>query len=201
MTDNAKPTELTKVPPEAQAAWMDYDPPEFRHSSNALRHAFISGWLASAPQEPEMLSAVAKAWAEPLWNAATETCAAKLYLEADQLDDATAAAILRRVADDIVRSSAPDEPMLSAEEEAELVERINANPNLQPVVAQEPDDDAEWLRLKAHQLRLAGSALDADFSIALTDGLERIANRLAPETPYCGIVVMPGDEAPETGEE
>lgn len=46
------------------------------------------------------------------------------------------------------------------------------------------DDDAEWLRQKAHQLRLAGSGpLDADFSIALTDRLEVIANRIERLSP------------------
>jgi hypothetical protein len=43
------PDNTVKLPQEAIDAWVDYDPPEFKHQSSALRHAFMSGFLAGRP--------------------------------------------------------------------------------------------------------------------------------------------------------
>lgn len=79
------------------------------------------------------------------------------------------------------------------------------NPPPPQSAPQEPDD-ALIARLRGfaaamreHNPRLVSSGYGG-FSFG-PDDYEAIANRLqakAPETPYCGIVEMPGDEAPET---
>lgn len=38
---------VRKLSQEALTAWAEYDPPEFKHASTAIRDAFFAGWFSA----------------------------------------------------------------------------------------------------------------------------------------------------------